>query len=158
MKSATTLNLREIPVLLRGESEPINAAIQRCTAGRIILYVVVIFIGAGLFGASVGSWRAPLQAVYTATKLPLILLLTTLGNGLLNGMLAPLLGLNISFRQSLVAILMSFTIAAVILGAFSPLLFFLVWNTPPLFHEVNGSGPAYSVILLAQVMVIAFAG
>ena len=42
----------------------------------------------------------------------LIILLTALGNALLNAMLAPLLGLNISLRQSLLAILMSFAIAA----------------------------------------------
>jgi hypothetical protein len=117
-----------------------------------------MFLGAGMFGAAVGCWRASLQAVYTAIKLPLILLLTSLGNALLNGMLAPLLGLNISLRQSLVAILMSFTIAGAILGAFSPLLFFLVWNMPPLTPQAGLSGAAYSFILVAQVLMIAFAG
>jgi len=156
--TSNSLNLREIPVLLRGESEPINESIQRCTPGRILLYFAVIFAGAGLFGAAVGCWRAPLQATYTALKLPLILLLTTLGNALLNGMLAPLLGLNIPFRQSLLAILMSFTIAAAILGSFSPLLFFLVWNTPPLAQRADLSGAAHSSILLTQVVMIAFAG
>ena len=151
-------NMKAIPILLRGEPEPINESIQQCTLGRILLYIAVIFTGAGLFGAAVGYWRAPLQALYTALKLPLILLLTTLGNALLNGMLAPLLGLNISFRQSLVAILMSFTIAATILGSFSPLLFFLVWNTPSLSHAGSQSASAYNFILVAQVMMIAFAG
>ena len=154
----TTLNLHHIPVLLRGEPEPVNQAIERCTPARIFLYFAVIFLGAGLFGAAVGCWRAPLQAAYTALKLPLILLLTTLGNALLNGMLAPLLGLNITFRQSFVAILMSFTIAAAILASFSPLLFFLVWNTPPLAQRADLSGSSYSFILLAQAAVIAFAG
>src|SRR5438552_9720803 len=146
----------EIPGLLRGEAERIDTSIQRCTPGRALFYVAVIFGGAGLFGAAVGCWRAPLQAAYTAIKLPLILLLTTFGNALLNGMLAPLLGLNISFRQSLLAILMSFTIAGAILGSFSPLLFFLVWNLPPL--AAPGSSGAYSFILLVQVLMIAFAG
>ena len=41
-----------------------------------------------------GSWASPLQSLYAGIKLPLVILLTTLGNGLLNGMLAPLLGLN----------------------------------------------------------------
>jgi hypothetical protein len=152
------MNLKAIPILLRGEPEPINGSIQRCTLRRILLYFGVIFAGAGVFGAAVGCWRGPVQAVYTAIKLPLILLLTTLGNALLNGMLAPLLGLNIGFRQSLVAILMSFTIAATILGSFSPILFFLVWNTPSLSQAASQSGSAYSLILVAQVLMIAFAG
>jgi len=46
-----------------------------------------------------GSWRAVLQSLYTGLKFPIVILLTTLGNGLLNGMLAPLLGLNIGLRS-----------------------------------------------------------
>ena len=122
-----------------------------------MLYVAVIVAGAGMFGAAVGIWRAPLQSFYTAAKFPLLILLTTLGTALLNGMLAPLLGLNLAFRQSIFAILMSFTIAAAILGAFSPLIFFLIWNTPPLSAHAQ-AGSAYSVVLLVQVGAIAFAG
>ncbi len=104
-----------------------------------------------------GWWRAPLQALYTAAKFPLLILLTTFGNALLNGMLAPLLGLNITFRQSLALVLISFTIACAILGAFSPQVFFLVWNIPP--HDALGSGMlAYSFMQLTHVALIAFAG
>ena len=156
--AATTLAAREVPVLLRGEAEPITAWIERPTARRVLLYLTVILTGTALFGAAVGFWRAPQQAVYTAIKFPLVVLLTTLGNALLNGMLAPLLGLNLTFRQSLLAILMSFTIAAAILGAFSPLMFFLIWNTPPMTTHMEISAPAHSLILLTQVAAIAFAG
>ena len=45
---------------------------------------------------------------------------------------------------------MSFAIAAAILAAFSPLVFFLVWNTP--------ANSAYSFTLLVQVAIIAYAG
>jgi len=158
IRTAASLDAPEIPSLLRGEAARLNDSIQRCTPKRILLYLTVIFAGAGLFGAAVGCWRAPLQALYTALKLPLILLLTTLGNALLNGMLAPLLGLNISFRQSLLAILMSFTIAGAILGSLSPLLFFLVWNTPPLGPRADLSVLAHSFILVTQALMIAFAG
>lgn len=104
-----------------------------------------------------GWWRDPWQALFVAIKFPLILLLTALGNALLNAMLAPLLGLNISFRQSLLAILMSFAIAAAVLGAFSPLAAFLVWNAPPLV-SASSSNPTYAFIKLTHVVVIAFAG
>ena len=104
-----------------------------------------------------GWWRDPQQALYVAIKFPLIILLTTLGNALLNAMLAPLLGLNIPFRQSFSAIVMSFTIAAAILGAFSPLMAFMVWNAPPMSPEAV-SIPAYNLIKLTHVAVITFAG
>jgi hypothetical protein len=157
MNTATTVNVHQIPVLLRGDTDAINEWIQRWSAQRMLLYVAVIVIGAGLFGAAVGSWRGDGQTMYAALKLPMIVLLTALGNALLNAMLAPLLGLSLGLRQSLLAILMSFTIAAAILGAFSPLMFFLVWNTSPLAERAHSS-TAHSAILLSQVAVIAFAG
>jgi hypothetical protein len=147
----------QLGVLLRGEPGPITAWIGRWSPRRFALHLAVIIVGAGLYGAAMGWWRDPQQALYVAVKFPLIILLTTMGNGLLNGMLAPLLGLNIPFRQSASAILMSFVIASAILGAFSPLIAFLVWNAPPMSPEAI-SGPAYSVIKLTHVAVIAFAG
>jgi hypothetical protein len=150
------LNPREISVLLRGELEPITAWSGRWSARRFALYVAVIIVGAGLYGAAMGWWRDPQQALYVAIKFPLIILLTTAGNALLNAMLAPLLGLNIPFRQSCSAILMGFTVTAAILGAFSPLMAFLVWNAPPMSPEVSGA--TYSFIKLSHVAAIAFAG
>ena len=95
----------------------------------------VIVAGGGAYGAAMGSWWAPLQAGYVAIELPLLIRLTTLGDGLLNGMLAPLLGLRNTFRQMQTAVLLSFAIAAAILAALSPVALFVVWNTPAL----NGS-------------------
>jgi hypothetical protein len=150
-------NPREIGVLLRGELETIVAWTERWHAGRFAWQLAVIVAGAGFYGAAMGYWRDPQQALFTGLKLPLIILLTTLGNALLNGMLAPLLGLNVPFRQSFAAILMSFVVTSAILGAFSPLLAFAVWNAPPISPEALQER-TYSLILLANVAVVAFAG
>jgi hypothetical protein len=147
----------EIATLLRGESKTISAWSQRWSTQRFALHLAVVVLGAGAYGAAMGWWRDPQQALYVAIKFPLIILLTTLGNALINGMLAPLLGLNIPFRQSFLAIVMSFTIAAAILGAFSPLMAFLVWNAPPMSSQ-SLAMPVYNVIKLSHVAVIAFAG
>jgi hypothetical protein len=157
MGALDELSPREISVLLRGEPEKIAAWTVQWGARRLALYVAVIVVGAGFYGAAMGWWRDPQQALYVAIKFPLIILLTTVGNALLNAMLAPLLGLNIPFRQSFSAILMSFVIAAAILGAFSPLLAFLIWNAPPMSPEAV-SGTTYSFIKLTNVAAIAFAG
>jgi len=147
----------EIATLLRGETETISAWSECWNTRRFALHIAVIVLGAGLYGAAMGWWRDPHQALYVAVKFPLIILLTTMGNALINGMLAPLLGLNIPFRQSFSAILMSFTIAAAILGAFSPVMAFMIWNAPPMSPQAV-SGATYSLIKLANVAVIAFAG
>jgi hypothetical protein len=123
----------------------------------VALHLGVIIAGAGIYGAAMGWWRAPQQALFVAIKFPLIILLITVGNALINAMLAPLLGLNIPFRQSFLAILISFAIVAAILGSFSPLTAFVVWNAPPLSPETV-AGPSYGFIKLMHVLVIAFAG
>jgi hypothetical protein len=155
---APALDLRQVPVLLRGEPRPIRGWLERWDANRLAFCVVVIVVGTGLFGAAVGSWRAPLQALYTASKLPLVLLITAIGNGLLNALLAPLLGLNLGLRQSLLAVLMSFTIAAAILGAFSPIAAFVVWNTPPLTARTTLVSPEYGALQLTLAAGLAYAG
>ena len=147
----------EISTLLRGESDTIAALSADWQPRRFALHVGVIVLGAGCYGAAMGWWRDPQQALYVAIKFPLIILLTALGNALLNGMFAPLLGLNIPFRQSFAAILMSGTIAATILGALSPLIAFMVWNAPPM-AEQTASLPAYNLIKLTHVAAIMFAG
>jgi hypothetical protein len=144
--------------LLRGEAVVIAGWITRWTAGHTLRQVALIAAGAGAFGAAMGSWRAPEQAAYAAVKLPLILLGTAAGNALLNGLLAPLLGLNLRLREAFAAVLMSFALAAAILGAFSPLMAFLVWNLPPPVAGMQVSAAAHSGLLLTLVGLIAFAG
>lgn len=153
----STFNLFEIGVLLRGESAAVRSWIDQPVLRRVVLHLGIIVIGAGCYGAAMGWWRAPQQALLVAIKFPLIILLTTAGNGLLNGMLAPLLGLNLTFRQTMVALLMSGAVTAAILGAFAPIAAFLVWNTPP-FSPTAMHGVAYRLMKLAHVVVIAFAG
>src|SRR6185312_12723490 len=130
---------QEIATLLRGESKSIVAWLEQRNAIRFAFHLTVIVLGAGLYGAAMGWWRDPQQALFVAIKFPLIILLTVVGNALINAMLAPLLGLNIPFRQSFSAILMSFVIASAILGAFSPIIAFMVWNAPGLASKA-GSG------------------
>lgn len=147
--------LHKMGLLCRGEELERISEWSRAPAdwARVALVIVA---GAGMYGGVIGLWRAPLQAGFTFIKFPLLLLLTPLANALLNGMLAQLLGLPISFRQSSFAILCSFAVAALILAAFSPVAFFVLLNTPPLGASSNLS--AYSVLLLTHVGVIAVAG
>jgi hypothetical protein len=148
----------ELGVLLRGEQDTLRAWIEECTAATVVRAVLLILTGTALYGAAMGCWRAPTQALFVAVKFPLIILITTAGNALLNAMLAPLLGLTISWRRCFLATLLSFVIVAAILGAFSPLIFFLVWNCPPMSAASPGGHLNYNLILLLHVTVIALAG
>jgi len=155
--SSASVGRSDFRTLLQGQGNTLLEWTQPGHLRTTAMNIAVIFLGAGLYGAAMGWWREPLQGFYVAIKFPLVILLTTLGNALLNAMLAPLLGLNIGFRQSFLAILMSFTIVAAILGAFSPLAAFVVWNAPPMTPDVK-STLTYGFIKLLHVAVIAFAG
>jgi len=143
---------------LRAEAATVQEWAARKSGGFAWFCVATIVVGAGMFGGAMGSWREPLQALYTGIKLPLAILLTTAGNGLLNGMLAPLLGLNVSFRQSLLAVLVSFAITSAVLGALSPVALFVVWNTPPLTRVTSLASPEYGFMQLTIALCIAAAG
>jgi hypothetical protein len=115
--------------------------------------LVVIVAGSGAYGATIGLGRAPLQAAYAAVKFPLLILLTTAGNALLNGMLAQMLGLGISFRQSALAVGTSFALASVVLAALAPVTLFLWWSTPP-FSSAQAL-VAHNATLVVHVALIA---
>ncbi len=112
--------------------------------------------GLALYGFSVGYWRDPLMAGYVAVKMPLLVILTLLANGLLNGLLGMLLGIGLGFRQSLLALLSAFALAALLLGSLSPVTLLLAWNaTPP---GAPGAHQAHQAYLLIHTLLIAFAG
>jgi hypothetical protein len=142
-------------VFLRADAGSLYEWVVRQRTRLIWFCIGVIIVGAGIYGTTVGIWREPLQALYTGIKLPLVILLTTCGNGLLNGMLAPLLGLQVGFRQSFVLVLISFALASLILAGFSPVALFLVWNTPPLDGTTRLSSPEYGFL---QLMLAGFIG
>jgi len=156
---STTANSPDgIHVLLRTQTVELRNWLKDWRTQRVFWCLAAVVVGAGLYGAVMGMWRDALQTVYTGIKIPLVILLTTLGNTLLNGMLAPLLGLNFTWRQSFLTVLMTFAIAAVILGALSPVAAFVVWNTPPLTAATRLTSAEYGLLQLTLVVFIAYAG
>jgi hypothetical protein len=138
--------------LLRGEVSAVS--LEKPGLRWFATYCLAIVVGSSVYGATIGLWRAPLQSVFTAIKFPLLIFLTCIGIGAVNGILAQLFGSGLSFKQTALAILMSFAIAAVILGALSPVTLFVLYNAPPLGWANAIVG--HSVMLLTHVF--AFAG
>ncbi len=150
--------LASVRLLLGGRVDDVRADLGGGFGRLVAFQLTLILLGAGLYGAAMGWWRSPLMAAYNFVKFPLVILATTMGNALLNGMLAPLLGVDLRFRDSLRLVLMSCALAAVILGGFAPLMAFLVWNAPPLRPGEAPPEVVYRFIQLAQVAAVAFAG
>ena len=156
--SALPAAITSVGSFLRAGPDGYRDWVLRRRSSLVAFCIVAVVTGAGLYGATMGLWRSGTQAFYTAIKVPLVILLTTLGNGLLNGMLAPVLGLNIGFRQSLTMVLVSFAMTSLILGALSPVSLFIVWNTPPLTNATWLSSPEYGFMQLTLAGFIALAG
>lgn len=148
--------IERVKALLRGDAERLANWLAEPDLRSVVGCIIIILIGSGLYGFTLGIWRAPLQSLYTAIKFPALIFLTCGGNALLNGMLAQILGLPLSFKQTSLAILMSFAIAAIILGGLSPITLFIWYNAPPLASESATLG--HSLMLFAHVCAIAFAG
>ncbi len=147
---------RQLKALLRGDEDEMMILLSEQGTRWAVFCSLVILLGTGIYGSTIGLWRAPLQSLYTAIKFPLLIFLTCAGNALLNGMLAQLHGSGLSFRQTSLAILTSFAITAAVLGALSPVSFFILYNTPPLNSRTAVMG--HSLTLLSHVCLIACAG
>ena len=145
-----------LKTLLRGDVVRLAGLLVVPETRSILTYCGIILIGAGVYGFTLGIWRSPLQSLFTGIKFPLLIFLTCGGNALVNGMIAQILGAGLSFKQTSLAILMSFAIAALVLGGFAPITLFIWHNAPPL--ESPNAVLGHSVMLLAHVFVIAFAG
>jgi hypothetical protein len=120
------------------------------------ILVLCLGLGCGAYGLTIGLWRAPLQGLYVAIKMPALVALTLTVNGLINGMLAVLLHSGLSFRQTLQAQLMSFAIFGLIVGSLSPIVMAMVLDAPPA-DSPEASG-WYAGFLLTHTFIIAFAG
>lgn len=126
------------------------------TTRRVLWVALAACAGLAIYGFTVGFWRDPVMGGYVAVKLPLLVALTLICNGLLNGLLGLLLGTGLGFRQSLLALLTAFALAGVILGSLSPVTMLLAWNAPP--PDSPGARNAHAAYLVTHTFLIGFAG
>ena len=148
--------LRQLGDLCRADASVIDAWFEGRASGGVRLCFLSIIIGGGLYGFTLGYWRAPEMGGYVALKLPLLIFVVLLVNGLINGMFAQVLGSGLSFRQSLTMSLVSFTTVTLILGALSPITFFMVVNAPP--SDSVGAVRWHQIFMVTHTALIAYAG
>ncbi len=115
-----------------------------------------ILVGAGLYGATIGVWRSPLQALYSGIKFPLIIFLTVVCTAMINHVVGSVWGARFTLREGFLTILKSFALTCLVLGSLSPVLFFAAYNTPS--YTSLDYERSYGFLRLAHVAAIALAG
>ena len=141
---------------LRQLIQPEHGWLDAPSTRQVLWLILTAIAGLALYGFTVGYWRDLWLGYYVAVKLPLLVCLTLICNGLLNGMLGMLLGTGLGFRQSLFALLTAFALAGVILGSLAPITLLLAWNAPP--PDSPHAAGAHAAYLVTHTFLIGFAG
>jgi hypothetical protein len=101
-------------------------ALERPTRSLLLL-----FAGAGSYGAVLGSWHGPRLAAYAALKLPLVLLATALLTTPFAALMVRALGLRISVAQTARLALGCLALAALVMASLAPVAALFTWTGPP---------------------------
>ncbi len=130
--------------------------------------VAAICLGAGAYGVAFGIWRGPEQALYSAAKLPVLLLAVALCTVGLGSMFAMVLRSRLTLERTWVCMLLSLAVAATVLLALAPVgiaLDLLVPQPDPGLVGLTPTDPrlggAHSVgraLLLMHTAAVAAAG
>jgi len=142
--------------LLLGDPAALASWLERPDARRVATVAAATVAGLALYGATVGWWRSPVMGAYVAIKMPLLIACTLACNALLNGLFGLILGSGLGIARSIYALLMSFALAAMVLGSLAPITFFLAWNAPP--PDSPAARGAHAAYLLSHTFLIGYAG
>lgn len=144
------------PRLCRGDRSLLQAWLEREPVGSLVFCIPAILLGCGAYGFTMGLWQGWEMASYVGIKLPLVIFATLLINGMINGMLAAVLGSGIGFRQSVQFLLAGFALMGIILLSLSPITFMMALHAPD--PDEAGAKQWHSVTLLTHTFIVAYAG
>lgn len=145
-----------IPALCRGDHGLLRNWIDAPLHTALIFCIPAIAFGCGAYGFTMGLWQGWQMASYVGIKLPLVIFATLLINGMINGMLAMVLGSGIGLRQSIQFLLAGFTLMSIILASLSPITFMMALHAPD--PSDLGAKQWHSITLLTHTFLIAYAG
>ncbi len=147
------------PSLARGDKNFLADWIAEDTVQqRLAFCLASIFIGGGCYGAAIGAWHSLEMAAYVAIKLPLIIVVTFGLNGLINGMIATLVGADLSLRQTWLSILSAFSIFSLVLLSLSPVTLYFTLNLPGPDAPPPAAAKAHQLLLIGHVIVLGLSG
>ncbi|MBT8045262.1 MAG: hypothetical protein KJO79_09960 [Verrucomicrobiae bacterium] len=154
--SSHTQILRNVPALCRGSRGLLQGWLDQSPVHSLAFCIPAIILGCGSYGFTMGLWQGWEMASYVGIKLPLVIFVTLILNGMINGMLAMVLGSGIGFKESLQFLLAGFALMSIILLSLSPITFFMALHAPK--PTDPGAQQWHSMTLLTHTFMIAYAG
>lgn len=153
----TVLKFPSPAALCRLDADLVAALASGSADGKVLAAgVIYALTGSAVFGAVFGCWRAPVQAAYSALKMPVLIFAITAFSAMINTLLARALGAALSFRQVLGCMLTGFAIASILLAAVSPCALFFAWQAPP--SNSSDAMTSYRVLLPLNTAVVGACG
>jgi len=137
--------------------EDLVQLLKNGVCGSVALAAVVwAFSGAALFGLVFGIWRSVGQSAYSGIKMPAMILALVAVSGLINIMLAHVLGSRLSAAQTTTCVLLSLALTAVVLAAVSPVALLFAFQCPG--PGDPGAMTSYRWLLAGNTGLVGFAG
>ncbi|HSS51329.1 MAG TPA: hypothetical protein VLX28_20490 [Thermoanaerobaculia bacterium] len=132
--------------MLRGA----DSLLDELVAGRRLLHHWLrLCLGmaacSGVYGAVLGGWHGPRLAVYSAIKLPLVLLVTSALTVAFSWIAAALLGLRLRFGQVAVLTFLALAAGSLLLVSLAPVAWIFTVCSPP---PSNQARTAHNVLYL----------
>ena len=143
-------------ILTRGTPGDLSKSVLQKNHDYWSLWILTILGGSGIYGTTLGAWQGPEMALYVGIKLPFIVFITLATNTLLNGILAQVLGSGLGFRQTLNALLASFSLFSLIVGSLAPISLGMAIDTPG--PDSEQAGQVHRSLLIFHTSLISFAG
>jgi hypothetical protein len=130
--------------------------------------ILTICLGGAAYGFAFGVWHGPVQAAYSAIKLPVLFLAVAACTVALGGMFALLLRSRLTLAQTWTCMLASFAVTAIVLLALAPIGMAFALLVPPPDPRLLGLDPGDprlghthavgKALLLMHTAAVAFAG
>jgi hypothetical protein len=145
---------RDVLVL---ESSLIDRVAQGRELGKVLTTAaMVLTLGCGAYGMSMGLWRSPLQSLSAGLKLPAMFLATAALTAGLDVVLCGLLRARIRPAQALTASVLAMAILGSVLGSLAPIAAFVSMQVEP--PRGVASVPTSHWLLTGHVLVMGMAG
>jgi hypothetical protein len=123
--------------------------------GHVAILLIAILVCGAAYGVSIGIWHGPRLAVYSAIKVPMLMIITAVIMSLFNWVTASQFGMPARPAQTFALSLFPLAVASVIAASVAPVMSFFAMTLPP---AETSQRTLHNVFYLLHLLLIAGSG